>query len=86
MRQIWRLDAPAEAQAAWVGRPSWPQQANPVESGVEATLVRAIVIKGHLVGPSRVELDEPLDADALEVEVIAQVTERLASGEDGVAS
>ena len=36
-------------------------------------MVRAVVVKGHLVGPSTVQLDEPVHESASEVEVILRV-------------
>jgi hypothetical protein len=42
---------------------------------MEAVMVRAVVVKGHLVGPRRVELEEPVDGEGREVEVIVRVPE-----------
>ena len=49
-------------------------------------MVRAVVVRGHLVGPSQVELDEPVDADAREVEVIVRLPDRARSRTEDVAS
>jgi hypothetical protein len=37
---------------------------------------RTVVIKGRVVGPSTVELDEPLPERTSEVEVVARVVEK----------
>ena len=39
----------------------------------EMTMTRAVVVKGHLVGPSTVQLDEPVHEPTSEVEVILRV-------------
>jgi hypothetical protein len=49
-------------------------------------MVRAVVIKGHLVGPSSVELEEPVDAEAREVEVIVRVPEGAPPARDSLAA
>ncbi len=36
-------------------------------------MTKAVVVKGQLVGPSTVELDEPVDEPAGEVEVILRI-------------
>ncbi len=36
-------------------------------------MVRAVVVKGHLVGSRRVDLDEAVDVDSGEVEVIVRM-------------
>ncbi len=36
-------------------------------------MTRAVVVRGHLVGPSMVQLDEPVNDPASEVEVILRV-------------
>ena len=36
-------------------------------------MTRTVVIKGHKVGPSTVELDEPLPEHATQIEVLAHV-------------
>jgi len=38
-------------------------------------MVRAVVVKGHLVDSRRVELDEPVALETREVEVIVRVAE-----------
>jgi hypothetical protein len=37
------------------------------------TMTRTVVIKGRVVGPQTVELDQPLPAQTSEVEVVARV-------------
>ena len=51
-------------------------------------MVRAVVVKGHLVDSRRVELEEPVDVETREVEIIVRVAEpaRNASGGDSVAA
>jgi hypothetical protein len=49
-------------------------------------MVHAVVVKGHLVGPSSVELDEPIDAGAREVEVIVRMPERTHDVNDSLAA
>ncbi len=49
-------------------------------------MVRAVVVKGHLVGPSRVELEEPVDTEAREVEVIVRVLEPAPGPADSLAA
>ena len=46
-------------------------------------MVRAVVVKGHLLDSRRVELDEPVDAEAGEVEVIVRVADPASSLDDG---
>jgi hypothetical protein len=36
-------------------------------------MTRTVVIKGHKTGPNTVELDQPLPAEATEVEVVARI-------------
>lgn len=48
-------------------------------------MTRAVVIKGHLVGPNSVELEEPVEAGAYEVEVIVRMTEPPSVRPDGLA-
>jgi hypothetical protein len=51
-------------------------------------MVRAVVVKGHLVDPRRVELEEPVDVETREVEIIVRVAEpaRNTSDSDSVAA
>jgi hypothetical protein len=49
-------------------------------------MVRAVVVKGHLVGRSSVELDEPVDTEAREVEVIVRVPERAHAPNESLAT
>lgn len=35
-------------------------------------MTTAMLIKGHLIGPTRVELDEPIDCATAEVEVLVR--------------
>lgn len=49
-------------------------------------MVRAVVVKGHLVGPSSVELDEPVNSEGREVEVIVRVPEPARGAKDGLAT
>ena len=51
---------------------------------MEALKVRAIVVKGQLVGPSSAELEEPADAQVLEVEVTLHVPEPSRGAKDGL--
>jgi hypothetical protein len=54
---------------------------------VEAMMVRAVVVKGHLVGPSSVELEEPVVvAEGRDVEVIVRVPEPTHGAEDSLAT
>jgi hypothetical protein len=41
--------------------------------GWEIEMTRAVVVKGHLVGPRTVQLDEPVHQPTCEVEVILRV-------------
>jgi hypothetical protein len=49
-------------------------------------MVRAWVVKGHLVGPSTVQLDEPLTAHTGEVEVILRLVEAPPRRDAGLAT
>lgn len=49
-------------------------------------MIRSVVVKGHLVGPSRVELDEPVDAEGSEVEVIVCLREAARGGKGSLAA
>jgi len=51
-------------------------------------MVRAVVVKGHLVDSRRVELEEPVDVETREVEIIVRVAEPAsgAKDSDGVAA